>query len=49
MIETASGFAVTVLTSSTYTITATGGETATSGDTLGGGGDVSSGPVTLEA
>ncbi len=49
MIETSSGFAVTVVTSSTYTITATGGETATSADTLGGGGDVSSGPVTVEA
>ena len=49
MLQTAAGFAVTVVTSSSYTITATGGETATTGNTTGGGGDASAGPVTVEA
>ena len=45
-LENASGYAITVVDSNTYTFTASSG-TATVGDTRGGGNNATSGPVTL--
>jgi hypothetical protein len=52
MLETSTGFTITVIaptgtlvTSDSYTFTATGGETATTGNTKGGGDNATAGPV----
>lgn len=48
VIENASGYTITVVTSDTYTFTASSG-TATTGNTRGGGENATAGPVTLSA
>ena len=46
VLEQAAGYAITVLTTNTYTFTAASG-TATTGNQRGGGGTATAGPVTL--
>lgn len=48
VLENASGYSITVVTSDTYTFTASSG-TATAGNTRGGGENATAGPVTLSA
>ena len=48
VLQSSSGYAITVVDSNSYTFSATG-ETASSGSVQGGGGTASSGPVTLES
>ena len=48
VIEQATGYTITVVTTDTYTFTANG-ETATSGGVVGGGGRATAGPVTVSA
>ena len=48
VIEKSSGYAITVVTTDTYTFTANG-ETATSGGVVGGGSRATAGPITVSA